>query len=83
VLYAHLAPHSVRVNVGDRVERGQPIGRCGHTGHSSEPHLHFHLQDREDFFTAAGLPIRFKNLVVEGQPVVDAYIRTGQRVRSD
>lgn len=82
-LYAHLVPHSVQVKVGDRVERGQPIGRCGHTGHSSEPHLHFHLQDREDFFTAAGLPIRFKNLIVEGEAVPDASIHTGQRVRSD
>lgn len=79
-LYAHLAPNSVQVKIGDRVERGQTIGRCGHTGHSSEPHLHFHLQDREDFFTAAGLPIRFKNLVVDGRAVVDTYIHSGQRV---
>jgi hypothetical protein len=64
----------------DRVGRGQPIGRCGHTGHSSEPHLHFQLQDREDFLTATGLPICFRNLIVEGRPLADAYIHTGQRV---
>ena len=28
----------------DKVRAGDELGRCGHTGHSSEPHLHFHLQ---------------------------------------
>jgi len=31
------------------------------TGHSSEPHLHFQLQDRADFYTAISLPIKFQN----------------------
>ncbi|MYK87537.1 MAG: M23 family metallopeptidase [Acidobacteria bacterium] len=44
-LYAHLIRGSVTVAPGDRVTRGQVIGRCGHSGHSTEPHLHFHLQD--------------------------------------
>jgi len=56
---AHLVPGSVAVEPGDRVARGQQVGRCGHSGNSSEPHLHFQLQDSPAFETAAGLPVRF------------------------
>jgi murein DD-endopeptidase MepM/ murein hydrolase activator NlpD len=37
--YAHLAEKHVAV--GQRVNRGQPIGLSGNTGLSGEPHLHF------------------------------------------
>jgi murein DD-endopeptidase MepM/ murein hydrolase activator NlpD len=41
---AHLQPQTIRVKPGDRVQPGQLLGRCGNSGNSSEPHLHFHLQ---------------------------------------
>lgn len=63
-LYAHLVKKSITVRVGDQVQTGQFIGKCGHSGHSSEPHLHFHLQDRENFFFAMGLPVRFSKVKV-------------------
>ena len=40
-LYAHLS--SVRVEVGDRVKRGQIVGHVGSTGRSSGPHLHYSI----------------------------------------
>jgi Peptidase family M23 len=51
--YAHLQPGSVQVSVGERVHRGQHLGRVGNTGSSSAPHLHFHVTD-----SAAGNGIR-------------------------
>jgi hypothetical protein len=60
-LYAHLKAGSITVKKGEAVVTGQKIGECGHSGHSSEPHLHFQLQDRADFYTAIGLPIKFRN----------------------
>ncbi len=63
-LLAHLQPGSICVKTGDCVKRGQSIARCGNSGNSSEPHLHFHLQDGSSFFYSAGLPIRFEDLVV-------------------
>ena len=39
--YCHLAKGSVRVNRGDRVAAGQPIGRVGLSGNTQFPHLHF------------------------------------------
>jgi biotin carboxyl carrier protein len=42
---AHLKLDSITVKVGDRVKKGQVIALCGNSGNSSEPHLHYHLQN--------------------------------------
>jgi murein DD-endopeptidase MepM/ murein hydrolase activator NlpD len=42
--YFHLEANGVLVNVGDVVTQGQVIARCGNTGRSSGPHLHFQVQ---------------------------------------
>jgi hypothetical protein len=39
--YAHLTNLGALVQVGDAVTQGRRIGLSGHTGNSSEPHLHF------------------------------------------
>ena len=62
---AHLVPGSVAVEPGERVERGQRVGRCGHSGSSSEPHLHVQFQEHPTFETAAGVPVRFEGVSVE------------------
>ena len=57
---AHFRLDSIKVKKGDKVREGQVIGLCGNSGHSTEPHIHFHLQDSENFWVATGLPIKFK-----------------------
>lgn len=79
--YAHLIPGSIMVAPGDHVEAGTRLGRCGNSGHSTEPHLHFQLQDRPGFFLSMGLPVRFDDVVVEGRAVSEGvYLIGGARV---
>ncbi len=78
-LAAHLRRGSLAVRPGQWVERRTLIGRCGNSGHSTEPHLHWQLLDAADFTRAVSLPVRFVRywrwqeeglvLVEEGTPV--------------
>lgn len=56
---AHLQPGSVRVQPGDRVTVGTPIGRVGNSGRSGAPHLHLHLQDTPVANRGESIPIDF------------------------
>ena len=58
----HLMPHSVSVQVGQQVRRGDAIARCGNSGNTSEPHLHFQVQNTKNFYSSIGLPIRFTSI---------------------
>ncbi len=58
----HLMPNSIKVKTGDKVRQGEVIAKCGNTGNSSEPHLHYQLQTGKNFFTAIGVPISFTNI---------------------
>lgn len=79
---AHLIPGSITVDVGERVARRREVGRCGNSGNSSEPHLHFQVQDRAGFFEAAGLPVAFDGVSVDGgDPGSGVYPVRGARVR--
>ena len=42
VFLAHMQRGSALVKKGDRVARGQPLGKVGNSGNTSEPHLHIH-----------------------------------------
>ncbi len=44
-LYAHLAPDSVTVEVGQQVNQGEVIGKMGQTGYSTGVHLHFEVRE--------------------------------------
>ncbi len=67
-LLAHLQPGSINVKVGETVKRGQGIARCGNSGNSSEPHLHFQLQNGVSFTCSAGLPITFTDVAAASVP---------------
>jgi murein DD-endopeptidase MepM/ murein hydrolase activator NlpD len=54
--YAHLQPGSLRVKIGEKVNRGRVLGLVGNSGNSTEPHLHFHLSDGPESLASEGVP---------------------------
>jgi hypothetical protein len=63
-LYAHLVPGSITVVPGEHVPLGAVVGRVGHSGNSTSPHLHFQLMDSADPRGAGGIPCAFADYYV-------------------
>ena len=62
---SHFQRGSGRVVAGQRVRRGDQIGRIGNSGSSELPHLHYQLMEGPDLFRSDGLPPRFINVWIE------------------
>jgi urea transporter/murein DD-endopeptidase MepM/ murein hydrolase activator NlpD len=60
--YAHLQPRSISVRPGETVPAGKEIARCGSSGRSPVPHLHFQLQ-RSSVMGSATLAVDFGDVV--------------------
>ena len=41
---SHLAADSVKVKEGEKIKKGDIIGKCGNSGRSQYPHIHFQFQ---------------------------------------
>ncbi|UCF43887.1 MAG: peptidoglycan DD-metalloendopeptidase family protein [Planctomycetota bacterium] len=66
---AHLKLGSIKVKVGDKVKAGQVIGLCGNSGNSSQPHLHYHLQNTPVIQDGTGIKCYFQkmNVIEDGK----------------
>ena len=71
LFFAHFKQHSIVVKEGLKVKQGQLLGLCGNSGNSSEPHLHFHIQNVEDMNSATGVKCYFDKIFVNGQTKTD------------
>jgi murein DD-endopeptidase MepM/ murein hydrolase activator NlpD len=69
---AHFKLDSIKVKVGDKVAKGQVIGLCGNSGNSSEPHIHYHLQNTPVIQDGTGIKCLFQKITVikDGQEQV-------------
>ncbi len=65
VLIAHLMQHSISVNIGDYVQVGQIIGKCGNSGYSPEPHIHIQVQ-KYGVLGSETLPFKFFDYLQDG-----------------
>jgi hypothetical protein len=85
-VFAHLAPGTVSVATGQDVRVGELIGRVGHTGNSTAPHLHFQLMDASDPLRAKGVPCAFAEYLAlrdgRWERVERGVPGRGQRIRS-
>jgi hypothetical protein len=60
----HFKQGSILVKPGDKVKRGQVLGQCGNSGNSSEPHIHYHLQDSPMLQAGFGVKCVFTQAVL-------------------
>jgi len=70
-VYAHMAPHSVAVHVGDQVKTGDKLGLLGNSGNTTGPHLHFQISDRPSTLDTTALPFVFESMVLENRTSAD------------
>ena len=80
-LYAHLIPGSIQVKAGDRVEKGQVLGKLGNSGNSAEPHLHFQITDASDIIYSNGIPYGFEEFSLRQAQAIDSFGYTGETIR--
>lgn len=71
LFFAHFKQHSIAVKEGQKIKQGQLLGLCGNSGNSSEPHIHFHIQNVEDMNSATGVKCYFEKIQVNGQTKTD------------
>lgn len=77
---AHFKERSIKLEVGDRVKRGEVIGLCGNSGNTSEPHIHYHLQDSDLIEGANGIPAQFRKIMVDAEVKENYEPTRGQKV---
>ena len=55
---SHLMQNSINVNVGDYVQIGQMLAKCGNSGYSPQPHIHIQVQ-KYGVLGSETLPFKF------------------------
>ncbi|WP_370088448.1 peptidoglycan DD-metalloendopeptidase family protein [Ekhidna sp.] len=80
--FAHFKQNSIVLKQGDKVKQGDLLGLCGNSGNSSEPHLHFHLQNIEDFNRATGGKTYFEKIEVDGEVKEDYSPVKGEKIKN-
>ena len=71
-MLAHFRHGSLAVKAGDHVERGQLIGKMGHSGMGSGlVHVHYELRNTPDLFDADGLPVVFRGFRRAGSAALE------------
>ena len=61
----HLKKDSILVTLGEKVERGQTVGKVGFSGASTTySHLHYQLMDGPDFLVDNPLPVKFSDVTL-------------------
>lgn len=83
LFFAHFKQHSIAVKEGQKVKQGEFLGLCGNSGNSSEPHLHFHIQNVEDMNIATGVKCFFDNIIVNEQLKTDYSPIQKDKIKSE
>jgi murein DD-endopeptidase MepM/ murein hydrolase activator NlpD len=77
----HLKQDSTVVRIGQRVKAGDKIAECGNSGNTTDPHLHFHVQD-SDVFTRVDSSYKRTDIAM-GKKVIFTELRVNDVIESD
>ena len=69
----HLQRDSVAVEVGQRVRRGDMLGRLGNSGNTNGAHLHFHVSDAPGL-EGEGLPFLIDSFGFLGETTTNSVV---------
>lgn len=72
VALCHLQQGSITVTPGQHLQPGDPLGRCGNSGNSTEPHLHLQAIDNRDIARARAVRLTFNGTLPRTGEVVTA-----------
>lgn len=72
--YVHLQEGSVSVRRGQRVRRGERLGRLGNSGNTNGAHLHFNVLDAASMEEGDGLPFVFDLVEMRGATTPDVAL---------
>lgn len=67
-LVAHLVPGTLRVRPGQYVNAGSELGRCGNSGQTTNPHVHWQVMDNPNATIARPVLQRYLPYERNGQP---------------
>ena len=82
LFFAHFKQHSIIVKQGQKVKQGEILGLTGNSGNSSEPHLHFHIQNVKNMNVATGVKCYFNEIIVDGKTKNDCSPIKGEKIRN-
>lgn len=82
LFFAHFKQHSIVVKQGQQVKQGELLGLTGNSGNSSEPHLHYHIQNVENMVNATGAKSYFAEIMVNGELKKDYSPVQGEKIKN-
>ncbi len=80
-MIAHLKKQSLMVKKGDVIKTGEVVGLVGNSGNSSEPHLHYHLQNTPKWHDGEGLPAQFNDYIANNVLIERGEPKQGEIIR--
>lgn len=84
-LLGHIQKGSLALKIGDKVTRGQQVGKIGSSGSSNNPHVHYELRTGKDL-KVEGLPAVFRgytrHLGARSIPVEAGPVDTGDMLEA-
>jgi hypothetical protein len=83
LVFCHFKHGTLQVKEGQSLKQGQLLGLCGNTGNSSEPHLHFHIQNIENLNSATGVKCYFEKIRVNGTEKKDYSPIQKEKISND